>query len=589
MIKTLTPLFLVLGIALGGCSSAGNSKLRSPNVLIILTDDQGWGDLSVNGNSNLHTPNIDEMVAEGASFRNFYVCPVCSPTRAEVLTGRYHLRGGVRSTSAGGERLDLDEETIVEVFKRAGYATAAYGKWHNGMQPPYHPNSRGFDDYYGFCSGHWGNYFDPMLEHNGRLVRGSGFIIDDLTRHGMEFMEKHADESFFLYLPFNTPHGPLQVPDRWWDQFSEKEIGMTARDENPENLNFTRAALAMCENIDWNVGRLQNKIRELGIEENTIVLYFCDNGPNSWRWNGDMKGKKGSTDEGGVRSPLFMTWPGHIEKGKEIKEISSGIDLLPTLADLAGIKFSPPKPLDGLSLKPLLLEKNPLWYDRYIFNYWGGRLSVRNQKYRLDHNGALFDIEADRGQRNDMGASFPKIKEQMALAAETFRKEVVSELTKQEQRPFTIGAPGSTYTQLPARDGVGHGNIQRSNRWPNCSFYTNWISLDDSLTWDVEVLEDGSFDVILYYTCPKGDENSVFELSLGSNTITGQILEAHDPPLYGPENDRDPRHNSPVKDFKALNLGKIHLSKGRGQLCLKATEMPGQSVMDLRLIMFERK
>ena len=164
---------------------------RKPNVVVVLTDDQGWGDLSLNGNTNLSTPNIDSLARDGASFDRFYVCPVCSPTRAEFLTGRYHPRSGVYSTSAGGERMDLDETTIADRFKAAGYATAAFGKWHNGMQYPYHPNGRGFDYYYGFCSGHWGNYFDPMLERNGQIVKGNGFVIDGFTSEAMQFMESH--------------------------------------------------------------------------------------------------------------------------------------------------------------------------------------------------------------------------------------------------------------------------------------------------------------------------------------------------------------------------------------------------------------
>ncbi len=188
---------LAIALIVAGCNLRPHEKGR-PNVIVILSDDQGWGDLSFNGNTNLATPNIDQLAAGGASFANFFVSPVCSPTRAELLTGRYHPRGGVYSTSAGGERLDLDETTIAEVFKSAGYATAAFGKWHNGMQAPYHPNARGFDEYYGFCSGHWGNYFDPMLEHNGRLVKGKGFIIDDLTDHALEFIEDHKDHPFFF-------------------------------------------------------------------------------------------------------------------------------------------------------------------------------------------------------------------------------------------------------------------------------------------------------------------------------------------------------------------------------------------------------
>ncbi len=292
---------------------------RRPNVVVILSDDQGWGDLSVHGNTNIATPNIDSLARDGALFERFFVCPVCSPTRAEFLTGRYHPRGGVWSTSRGGERLDLDERTIGEAFKAAGYATGAFGKWHNGTQYPYHPNARGFDEYYGFCSGHWGNYFDPLLEHNGRTVRGKGFIIDDLTDHAIGFIEEHRSEPFFCYVPYNTPHSPMQVPDQFYEKFDGAELEMRHRDPEREELGMTRAALAMCENIDWNVGRVLAKLDELKLADNTIVVYFADNGPNSFRWNGDMKGRKGSTDEGGVRSPLLMRWPGHIQPGTRVR------------------------------------------------------------------------------------------------------------------------------------------------------------------------------------------------------------------------------------------------------------------------------
>jgi arylsulfatase A-like enzyme len=176
---------------------AARGQQRRPNVVVILADDQGWGDLSVHGNTNLNTPNIDSLARDGALFERFFVCPVCSPTRAEFFTGRYHPRGGVYSTSTGGERLNLDEKTIGDTFKAAGYATGAFGKWHNGMQYPYHPNARGFDEFYGFCSGHWGNYFSPVLEHNGTLVRGNGYITDDLTEHALAFIEQNKDRPCF--------------------------------------------------------------------------------------------------------------------------------------------------------------------------------------------------------------------------------------------------------------------------------------------------------------------------------------------------------------------------------------------------------
>ena len=578
---------LIVFWALVSCSKT--EKTSHPNVVLILSDDQGWGDLSMNGNTNIQTPNIDKLAQNGVTFDRFYVCPVCSPTRAELLTGRYHVRGGVYSTSAGGERLDLDETTIAQVFKQAGYTTAAYGKWHNGMQPPYHPNARGFDDYYGFCSGHWGNYFSPMLEHNGEIVTGDGYLTNDLTNHGINFMEKNKDKPFFLYLPFNIPHAPMQVPDRWWNKFAGKELKMRNRDPEKEDVPFTRAALAMCENVDWNVGRLVEKINELGLTDNTIIIYLSDNGPNSWRWNGDIKGRKGSTDEGGVRSPMCMSWQGKFISGKKVTEIAGAIDLLPTLADLAGISFQPQKPLDGVSLKPLLTEENPEWKERYIYSYWRNRTSVRSQKYRLDNNGQLFDMENDPGQRTNVAAAHPEIAKKLLAARENWNKEVLSELPETDNRPFTIGDPNFNFTQIPARDGVAHGNIVRSNRWPNCSFFTGWTNLTDSITWNAEVLKEGDYNVDIYYTCPAADTGAVFQLSFAGDKLKAKITEANNPPLTGMENDRVPRTESYVKAFKPMHAGTIHLKKGKGTLTLKALDIPGSQVMDFRLMMFHRK
>jgi len=324
---------LTAGMLLGLVMSVGLAGAADkPNIVIILADDQGWGDLSTTGNTNIETPNIDKLADAGATFDRFFVCPVCAPTRAEFFTGRYHPRGGVHGVSTGTERLNLDEKTIGDTFKAAGYATGAFGKWHNGTQYPYHPNGRGFDEYYGFASGHWGQYFDPVLEHNGEKVRGNGFIIDDLTDHAIDFIEQNKEGPFFCYLPYNTPHTPFQVPDRFYDEFADKAFSMRHRDLKREELPRTRAALALCENIDWNVGRVLEKLDQLNLADDTIVIYFSDNGPNSYRWNGGMKGRKGSTDEGGVRVPFFIRWPGRIQENIEIPQIAGAIDLLPTLA-----------------------------------------------------------------------------------------------------------------------------------------------------------------------------------------------------------------------------------------------------------------
>ncbi|MBI4578180.1 MAG: arylsulfatase [Planctomycetes bacterium] len=575
----------VIVALMGGLGRAAPAAER-PNIVVILADDQGWGDLSASGNSNLATPNIDSLAAQSVTFDRFFVCPVCSPTRAEFLTGRYHPRGGVRGVSTGGERLNLDEKTIADAFKAAGYATGAFGKWHNGTQYPYHPNGRGFDEFYGFTSGHWGTYFDPPLDHNGRPVRGKGFIIDDLTDQAIDFLERNKDRPFFCYVPYNTPHSPMQVPDRFWGKFGGLELKMRADRPADEDVAHTRAALAMCENIDWNVGRILGKLDELKLADRTVVIYFSDNGPNGWRWNGGMKGRKGSTDEGGVRSPFFIRWTGHLPAGRRIAQIAGAIDLLPTLTDLAGVPVAGSKPLDGLSLKPLLADgAGPVdWPDRMIFSHWAGRVSVRTQRYRLDDAGHLFDMEADPGQRHDVSRENADVAARLSKSVDDWRKQLLAGL-KQDDRPYPVGYPQFPVTQLPARDGVPHGNVQRSASAPNCSYFKNFTSLDDSITWDVEVATAGEYEAMVYYTCPPADVGSTIELSCNGSRLEGKVLEAHDPPLAGAEHDRVPRRGeSYVKEFKPLRLGSIRLKPGRAVLTLRPLSIPGSRVMEVRML-----
>ncbi|MEM8888781.1 MAG: arylsulfatase [Bacteroidota bacterium] len=579
---------LSLALCMFSCQQNQAPKSSQPNILFILTDDQGWGDLSSNGNRNLSTPNIDKLAQDGAVFDRFYVSPVCSPTRAEILTGRYHVRSGVYATSAGGERMDLDETTIAEIFQKAGYRTAAYGKWHNGMQYPYHPNARGFEEFYGFCSGHWGNYFSPMLEHNGKIIKGNGFVIDDFTEQAMNFMEENQEKPFFVYLPYNTPHSPMQVPDEYWDRFKDKELEMHNREPDKENPDHIKAALAMCENIDWNVGRLVEKLKELKLEENTIIVYLSDNGPNGVRWNDGMKGRKGSTDEGGVRSPLIMQWKGKIQAGTKIPQIASAIDFLPTLTDMADIEFQLEKELDGKSLLLLLEGSNEAWEDRYIVNHWRGRTSIRTQNYRLGHEDQLFDMVNDPGQTKNILEEEEDIYTDLFQFREDWRRTVLAELPENDMRGFVVGHPDFKYNQLPARDARVSGDIQRSNRYPNCSFYTNWTRTDEKIYFPMEVIESGEFEAILYYTCAEENVGSKIRLSFGESQLEGQITEAHDPPLYGMEEDRDERIESYVKDFKAISLGNIQLEKGEGELTLEAIEIPGKEVLDFRLLMLNR-
>jgi arylsulfatase A-like enzyme len=558
---------------------------RRPNVVVVLTDDQGWGDLSLNGNTNLSTPHIDSLARDGAMFERFYVCPVCSPTRAEFLTGRYHPRGGVYGVSTGGERLDLDERTIADVFKQAGYATAAFGKWHNGSQWPYHPRARGFDEYYGFTSGHWGEYFDPELEHKGKLVKGRGFIVDDLTDHALEFIDRHRTEPFFVYLPFNTPHSPMQVPERFYAKFKDAELKLRGDPAAKEDLEHTRAALAMCENIDWNVGRLLAKLDESQLADDTIVVYFCDNGPNGTRWNGGMKGKKGSTDEGGVRSPLLLRYPQKITAGLKVPGIWGAIDLLPSLAELCGVSLAElPKPLDGQSFRRYL-DSSVAAPDRRIFSHWNGKVSMRTPQYRLDADGELFEMQAGPGQTESVTRGRPLVAAELRAAVAAWRKDVLGELNVKAERPYTVGYREFPTTLLPARDGRAHGTIRRSAGAPNCSYFTHWTDVGDRITWEVEVATAGRYEATVYYTCAAADVGCMIELNFGDERCSTKVVEAHDPPARGAEHDRSQRvGESFVKDFRPLKLGELALRPGRGTLTLRCLEKPGPAAIEVRRV-----
>jgi len=561
---------------------------KQPNIIVILTDDQGWGDLSINGNTNLSTPNIDTLARDGATFENFYVCQVCAPTRAEFLTGRYYPRTGVSGVSNGQGRLNPDETTIADVLKANGYATGAFGKWHNGTQSPYHPNDRGFDEYYGFTSGHWGHYFSPPLDHNGRKVRGNGFVVDDFTDHALQFIEDNRDQPFFCYLPYNTPHSPMMIGDEFYAKFKDFNPAMMNRDPKREDVMMTRAALAMCENIDWNVGRVLQRLEELNLQNDTIVIYFSDNGPNSTRWNGGMKGRKGSIDEGGVRSPFFIRWPGYIDAGLRVSQVTGGIDLLPTLAEFTGAKAATAKPLDGRSFRSLLADRSDDWQPRPLFSIKNNQVSVRTQRFRLDAAGKLFDLTTDRGQHHDVAQEHPKVHAELTQFSTQHNAAMQQDFAAYRDRPFTVGyAPATT---LPARDGIPHGTIIRSSKAPNNSFFKNWTSQDDAITWDVDVGEAGKYGVTVHYTCAAENVGTTIQLTaVGGETTAAPVTIAFDPPLYGKPMERVADSHYFVKDFQALDLGSLRLEKGRGELRLTAPKIIGGQAIDVHSVELVRK
>jgi arylsulfatase A-like enzyme len=582
------PFSLFAGLLILAPPTSFSEEKRRPNLVIFLADDQGWGDLSTHGNTNLATPNIDSLAKDGTTLENFYVCAVCAPTRAEFLTGRYHFRTGVSGVSEGTGRLNPDETTLPDLLQASGYTTGAFGKWHNGTQAPYHPLDRGFDEFYGFTSGHWGHYFSPPLDHNRKQVKGMGYLTDDLTNHALRFIEEHHKKPFLCYVPFNTPHSPFYVDDNFYEKFESLDPAMRNRDPKKENLPATRAALAMCENIDWNVGRILRKLDALGLSEDTIVVYFSDNGPNSFRWNGGMKGKKGSTDEGGLRSPFLIRWPGQIPAGRTVTEVAGAIDLLPTLTELTQVPAKTAKPIEGRSFASLLKgDPKAEWPDRQLFSVWGEkRMTVRTARFRMDEKGSLFDIQNDRGQHHNVADKHPEIAAELRQALASYRLEADKHFAANADRPFTVGYAAST--TLPARDGIPHGTIQRSSKAPNNSFFTHWTQQDDSITWDIQVGVAGGYQATVLYTCPSPNVGTRIRLAWGDSTTETTVTEAFDPPLWDKSKERVAKSHYFVKDFKPLELGLLTLKTGRNQLTLTAPSLVGDRGIDVYSLLLER-
>jgi arylsulfatase A len=562
---------------------------NKPNVILILTDDQGWGDIRSHGNEIIDTPVMDKLASEGARFDRFFVSPVCSPTRASILTGRYHLRTGTHGVTRGYENMRSEEVTIAEVLKRSGYATGCFGKWHNGAHYPYHPNGQGFNEFVGFCAGHWNNYFDTHLEHNGTEIKTKGYITDVLTDAAIRFIEDNKKHPFFCYVPYNAPHSPFQVPDKYFDKYKRRGLD----DE-------LACVYAMCENLDDNIGRLLKRLDELKLSDNTIVLFTTDNGPNTNRYNGGMKGRKGSENEGGARVPLFVRWPGHVKAGQTIEEISSHIDLLPTLVELCGVAMPKTLPLDGISIAPLLMGETSDWADRMIFTFKFPRRdgvtvpgSVRTQRWRAVKGRGrweLYDMPVDPGQKKDVSKRYPGITKKLGDAYE----KAAGDVTKAGFAPLPIHIghrewpvvvlPGHEASLEPSsREGISYvGGSGWANDW-----VTNWTSTEAYPWWEVEVVEGGRFEVTLMYVCAKENVGARVRVEIGGNSLEGVVSRAHNPePIPSP--DRVRRIEVYEKVWAPLSMGTMELKKCRSRLMVRALTRPGEKVMDLKAVQVRR-
>lgn len=359
-----------------GMSAAAGSSLalscqrsaRRPNVILIMTDDQGYGDLSATGNPVLSTPHTDSLARDGMRFDNFYVCPVCAPTRASLLTGRYYYRTGVVDTFMGRAMMHPGERTVAEILREAGYRTGIFGKWHLGDNYPMRPQDQGFEESLIHGGGGIGQpadppgntYMDPKLRENGEWKQFQGYCTDIFADAAIGFVEKHRDTPFFCYLATNAPHTPLEVPGDWVKPFQGGGLDET-----------TARIYAMVKNIDDNIGRLLGKLDELGLADDTVVMFLTDNGPQQpGRYNGGMRGLKTTVYQGGVRVPLFVRWPGRVTAGSSTARLAANLDVTPTICDITGAPLPRDREIDGRSLLPLLEGRSGSWADRTICIQW---------------------------------------------------------------------------------------------------------------------------------------------------------------------------------------------------------------------------
>mgnify|MGYP006290204951 FL=1 len=478
---------------------------EQPNVILIITDDQGYGDLGINGNPHVKTPVLDRLAEKSIRFNNFYVSPVCAPTRASLMTGRYSLRTGVRDTYNGGAIMAPGEITIAELLKDAGYITGIFGKWHLGDNYPSRPIDQGFDESLIHLSGGMGqvgdfttwfegdsSYFDPVLWHNGEKQSYKGYCSDIFAEEAMDFIEDNRQKPFFCYLSFNAPHTPLQVPDEYYQMY--KDIDPTKGFDNdnrpfPEmnekNKEDARKVYAMVTNIDDNLGKLMQKLDELDIEKNTILIFMTDNGPQQPRYIAGMRGRKGSVFRGGVRVPFYFHYPTFGEN-KDIETTTAHIDVLPTIADICNIELTDRRTIDGKSLLPLLKNENPDWtVDRSLFFYWSRRfpelynnIALQKGNYKLvghtDYNSGisdfeLFDISDDPYEQDNIVSSSKEIARALKEEMDKHYNELINSENLENTPVIEVGSIYENPVFLNRNDAGGSRGI-----WSQEEIYGKW-------------------------------------------------------------------------------------------------------------------
>ncbi len=494
-------------IAMAACSTACAADATRPNVILVMTDDQGYGDFGFMGNTVVQTPHLDAMATRSARMTQFYVSPVCTPTRACLMTGRYNYRTRAIDTYIGRAMMETEEVTIAELLRPAGYATGQFGKWHLGDNYPLRPSDQGFDEV--LCHrgggigqpsdpiGGEGKYTDPILFHNNKQVPMQGYCTDIYFDAAFDFMRKSVqrDKNFFAYIATNAPHGPFHdVPEDLRRMYLDMDLraGMapgTSEQAYLKEKDKTSRIYAMETNIDQNVGRLFEKLKEFGVYENTLVLFLVDNGPNGNRFVGPLRGHKGQVVDGGIRSPLLAHWPAQLEAGHNSDRVAAHIDLLPTILDACGVARPDDLELDGRSILPLLAGRAIDWPDRTIFLQWHRgneatpykNFGARSQRWKLVHEQGkwpegvaeppgglhfeLYDAINDPGETKNLATAHPEVVKQMKQEYDDWFASVSSTRADNYAPPrIHIGTPHENPTVLTRQDWRHFGDARAWSR-----------------------------------------------------------------------------------------------------------------------------
>ncbi|QDV84703.1 arylsulfatase [Stieleria sp.] len=476
-----------------------------PNVILIMSDDQGYGDLGCTGNPIIKTPNIDKLASESSGLRDYHVAPTCSPTRCSLLTGHWTNRTGVWHTIMGRSMLRENEVTVGQMFADAGYETGMFGKWHLGDNYPYRPEDRGFTEVFRHGGGGvgqtpdlWDNaYFDGSYFHNGEIVPAKGFCTDVFFSRASDFISSCAKQKqpFFAYISTNAPHGPLHCPQEYLDLY-------------PDQSDNIAAFYGMITNIDDNVGKTRELIEELGIAENTIFIFTTDNGTASGAkiYNAGMRAGKGSPYDGGHRVPFFVHWPaGGLTKQHQVDQLTHAVDIVPTLLDMTGVPKPESVTFDGVSIASLLDPTQDVdWPERFVISdsqrvrdpiKWRGS-SVMSQQYRLINGKELYDIAADPGQKNNIAKKRPEVVAKMREFYEQWWAEL--EPTFSQTTEIYLGHPEHPVVSLTAHDWIQEiyppwhqGSIRAAIELQNSK------ELVHKGHWAVKVIQDGKYQIAL--------------------------------------------------------------------------------------------